>query len=98
MPKQVIKRGGKMESFRPEKLKRSIKGAAKDAHLTAAKAKALAGKVSRAVFKSIAKRKTVSVVVLRKKVLSHLSKASPVAAKAWRAYDRRRRMRRKSRA
>ena len=95
MPKQVIKRKGKGEPFRPEKLKRSIMGAAKDAHIPAAKAKAIVGKVSRAVFKSIAKRKTVTVAVLRKKVLSHLSKASPVTAKAWRAYDRRRRMRRR---
>ena len=95
MVKQVIKRKGRKEAFRPEKLKRSIRGAAKDAHLSAARAKAVAGKVSHAVLKAIAKRTTVTSAVLRRKVLSHLSKVSLAAAKMWRKYDARRRARRR---
>jgi transcriptional regulator NrdR family protein len=95
MVKQFVRRNGKTVPFRPAKMKRSIMAAAKDAHLPAARARALTGKVSRAVLRSIAKRKTVRAAVLRKKVLGHLDKMAPAAAKAWRAYDRRRRMRRR---
>lgn len=95
MVKQFIKRGGKKETFRPEKLKRSIRSAAKDAHLSVARTKKIVGKVSHAVLKSIAKRKTVTAATLRKKVLSQLDKIEPAAAKAWRKYDRRRRARRR---
>lgn len=95
MVKYVIKRGGKKVPFRPAKLKRSIKIAAKDAHLPATRVKRIVGKVSRAVMKSVAKRKTVATFVLRKKVLSQLDKFEPLAAKAWRKYEKRRRARRK---
>lgn len=95
MVKQVIKRGGKKEAFRPEKLKRSIRDAGKDAHLSAARIKRVVGKVSHAVLKSVAKRKTVTAVILKKKVLSQLDKIEPAAAKAWRKFDRQRRARRR---
>lgn len=95
MVKQVIKRGGKREAFRPAKLAGSIRAAAKDARLPAACAKKVVSKVSRAVLKSIAKRKSVTAAVLRKKVLSQLDRVDPAVAKAWRKYDRRRRARRK---
>ena len=95
MAKHVIKRGGKKETFRPEKIKRSIRGAAKDAHLSPARAKRAVGKVSRAVLKFAAKRKAVRSAVLKQKILWHLARVEPAAAKAWRKYDRRRSARRR---
>ncbi len=95
MVKQVIKRGGKKETFKPAKLKRSIVKAMRDAHVPAARAKKITAKVSRLVMKSVAKRKAVTTSVLRKKVLSRLDTLEPMAAKAWRRYDKRRRARRK---
>jgi len=94
MVKQVIKRGGKKETFRPAKLVKSIKEACKDIHLPATRAKTVVGKVSRAVLKAIAKRKTVSIAILRKKVLANLDKVEPAVAKAFRKYEARRRARR----
>jgi transcriptional repressor NrdR len=95
MVKYVIKRKGKKEAFRPAKLKRSIAKAARDAHIPAARAKRIAGKVSRLVLKSVGKRKAVATSVLRKKILSKLDKVEPKAAKAWRKYDKRRRARKR---
>jgi len=95
MAKYVIKRGGKKETFRAEKLKRSIRLAARDAHLPAKRAKTVVGKVSRVVLRFAAKRKVVSAAVLRKKVLDQLDKVEPTMARAWRKYDSRRRARRR---
>lgn len=94
MVKEVIKRGGKKEAFRPEKIRRSIRAAVKDAHLSASRAKIVVGKVYRSALKSFASRKTIKTSVLRSKVLSQLAKVEPAAAKAWRKYDQRRRARR----
>lgn len=94
----VIKRGGKKAVFSKAKFSKSIFGACKDAHLPAKRTKVVVGKVSRAVLKSVAKRKSVAAALLRKKALNQLDKVEPAAAKAWRAYDRRRHARRKKRA
>lgn len=97
MVKIVIKRGGKKVPFSKGKFQKSVRDACKDAHLPAKRIKTVVGKVSRAVLKSVAKRTSVAAAVLRKKALSQLDKVEPAAAKAWRAYDRRRRARRKKR-
>lgn len=95
MAKQVIGRGGKKEPFRAEKIKRSIRSAAKDAHLPAKCVKMVVNKASRPVLAFAAKRKTIATATLRKKVLSQLDKIDPAVAKAWRKYERRRRARRR---
>lgn len=95
MAKEVIKKGGKREPFRAEKLKRSIRIACKDAHLPAARVKKAVLKISRPVLHFAAKRKAVKTAVLRKKVLAGLRKVEPTAAKAWLRYEKRRRARRR---
>jgi len=95
MATQVIKKGGKKEAFRAEKLKRAIRSAAKDARLPAKKIKTVVSKVCRPVLKFVAKRKTVKTAVLREKVLSQLDKIEPTVAKAWRKYDQKRRAKRR---
>ena len=91
MAKEVIKKGGKRESFKPQKIRAAIKAACKDAHLSATRTKRTVGKVSHAVLKFCSKRKAVNTTTLRKKVLSQLDKVEPAAAKAWRKYGKRRR-------
>jgi transcriptional regulator NrdR family protein len=91
MAKHVIKRGGKLEPFRAEKLKKSIRKACKDARIVGVRAKKAVANVSGPVLRFAAKRKTVRVSVLRQKVLAGLKKAEPTAAKAWVRYDKRRR-------
>jgi transcriptional regulator NrdR family protein len=94
---QVIKKGGKKEVFQPEKLKRAIRGAAKDARLPAKKIKTVVSKVCRPLLKFVSKKKTVKAAVLRKKVLDQLDKIEPIAAKAWRRYEQRRQARKRKR-
>ena len=97
MAKFVIKRGGKQEAFKPEKLKRSIRGACMDAHIPAAKRKRIVGRVSAPVLRFARRQKTVRAMALRKKVLAHLRKVEPMAAKAWLRHEKRRKARRKAR-
>lgn len=95
MAKQIIKRGGKKEAFRAEKIRKSVRGACKDAHIPPVRAKKIVAKVAGPVLRFAAKRKTVKAAVLRKKVLAGLRKAEPRAAKAWLRYERRRETRRR---
>ncbi len=97
MAKEVIKRGGKKETFKPEKLKKSIRKACVDAKIPRAKIKRLVSKVSTPVLKFARKRKTIGYAVLHKKVLAGLKKAEPKAATSWLKFERRRRARRASR-
>jgi transcriptional regulator NrdR family protein len=97
MAKEVIKRGGKKEAFKAEKIKRSIRAACRDARLPVKRIKTVVNKVSRPVLKFCRTRKTVATATLKKKILSQLAKVEPAAAKAWRKYDQRRRARRAAR-
>ncbi len=95
MAKQVIKKGGKREPFRAEKLKKSVRMACKDAHVGAVRARKVVTKVAGPVLRFAAKRKTVKVATLRKKVIAGLRKIEPTVAKAWLRYERRRRVHRR---
>ena len=95
MAKEVIQKGGKREPFRPEKLKRSVHNACKDAHITGMHAKRIVAKVSAPVLKFARKAKVVRTATLRKKMLAGLRKVEPKAAKAWLRYERRHRARRR---
>lgn len=94
MAKEVIKKGGKREPFRAEKVKGAIRGACKDVHLPAKRTKAVVAKVSAPVLKFARSRKTVRTSVLRAKSLAGLRKVEPKAAKAWLRYEKQRRARR----
>ncbi len=95
MAKQVIKRGGRCEPFRAEKLKKSIRGACRDVHMSSVRMKKVVTKVAGPVLRFAAKLKVVKVAVLRKKVLAGLRKAEPAVAKAWLRYEKRRLARRR---
>ena len=91
MAKEVIKKGGKREPFKAEKIKAAIKAACKDGRVPAKRVKTVVNKVSRSVLKFCSKRKAVATATLKKKVLSQLAKVEPAAARAWRRYEKRRR-------
>lgn len=97
MAKEVIKRGGKREPFRAEKVRAAIRGACRDIHLPAKRTKAVVAKVAAAVLKFARSRKTVRTSVLRAKSLAALRKVEPRAAKAWLRYEKMRRARRRAR-
>jgi transcriptional regulator NrdR family protein len=95
MAKEVIKRGGKREKFRAEKLKKSVRAACKGARIPPARAKKIVSKVSAKVLRFAKTRKAIGTAILRKKTLAALRKTEPAAAMAWLKYDKRRRARRK---
>ncbi len=97
MAKEVIKHGGKRVPFKPEKLKRSIRLACKDAHVPTARVKGIVSKVAGPILRFAKKRKAVRGSVLRTKVLAGLKKAEPKAAVAWMRYEKRRRARKSRR-
>ncbi len=95
MARFVIKRKGKEEKFKADKIRKSIRDALKDVHITGAKAKRLVNKAARPVLKLAAKRKSIQTATIRKYALQGLRKVEPRAAKAWMKYDARRRARRR---
>ncbi len=84
---EVIKRSGKRQSFHVAKVKQSVAAAAKDAKLSAAKTKMLAEEVAVSVQKSLAGKKVIRAVDLRRKILSRLDRFARRVAQAWRDYD-----------
>jgi len=94
MARIFIKRGGKKVPFRAEKVKKSVRGACKDAHIGGARAKKIVSKVAGPVLRFAAKRKSVKFSVVRQKILAGLRKVEPKVYKAWLRYDKRRRARR----
>ncbi|RJQ28355.1 hypothetical protein C4571_03835 [Candidatus Parcubacteria bacterium] len=94
MAKIIQKRGGRKEAFKKSKLVGSIGKALRDAHISGSRKKRVLGKVSRAVLKFARSRKTLRASDLGKKVVNQLRRVEPAAARAWLAYDRRRRARR----
>lgn len=86
----VIKRGGKCEPFRAEKLKKSISAVCKGIHIPAVRAKKIITEVSGPVLRFAAKCKTIRTSTLRMKILAGLRKIEPAAAKAWLQYKKRR--------
>jgi transcriptional regulator NrdR family protein len=94
MAKEVIKRNGKREPFKAEKVRAAIRGACEDIHLPAKRIKEVVAKVSAPVLKFAKSRKTVRTSVLRAKSLAGLRKVEPKAAAAWLRYEKRRRARR----
>lgn len=84
----VIKRGGKCEPFRAEKLKKSIEAVCKDIRIPAVRAKKIVTEVSSPVLQFAAKQKAIKTSVLRAKILAGLRKAEPAAVKAWLQYKK----------
>ncbi len=88
MPKQVLKRSGFQEEFQPEKLKRSIENAARDAGYSEDEIFKIIEEISAFVFESVKNLDTVDTESLRSLILSELDKKYPKVAEAWRNYDR----------
>lgn len=87
MPQQVLKRGGYQEEFQPEKLKESIKNAARDAGYSDDEIFKIIEEISAFVFESIKDLDTVDTRSLRSLILSELDEKYPKVAEAWRKYD-----------
>lgn len=97
MAKEIIKRGGKHEPFRAEKIKSAVRKACQDARVAQARIKRIVSQATGPVLRFAAKRKAIRTSVIRTKVLASLKKAEPAAWKVWIRYDKRRLARRRAR-
>jgi len=83
---KVMKKGGKLQTFKVSKIQRGILKAAKGV-VYQKEAKFIARKVSASVSKAVRGKKVVNAKTLRKMVLAKVPRA---VASSWRKYDKRR--------
>ncbi len=86
---KVIKKGGKEQKFVPNKIKRAIEKAAKEAKLLPAERKVLIRVVGGSVIKACRRRKTIKSSMIRKMIVDKLQKKSKPVASTWRKFEKR---------
>jgi len=87
---QVIKRGGKRRQiFSPSKIKKSIKGAAREAGFSASKAERVVNEVGDGVINFFKKKRVVKSVDIRKSILRRLNRRAKAVAAKWRKFEKR---------
>jgi len=87
MASTVIKRDGSREDFKPEKIRGSIRKAAKAAGLPEDRIEEVVEQVSGSVIEELKEREEVATTEIRGKVLTHLDTLVPAVSEAWRKYD-----------
>ncbi len=84
----VIKRNGKRQRFDENKIRRSIRAAAREARLGDERVRGLVAQVSGDIIDCARCEKEIRSVTLRASILNELDTAAPPAARAWRDFDR----------
>ncbi len=85
----VVKRNSKRQRFDANKIRRSIRAAARDARLPEERVKGLVEQVSKGVIDCARCEPRIRSVMIRASILNELDTAAPMAARAWRDFDRR---------
>lgn len=86
---QVIKRGGKRrQSFIPSKIKKSIKGAAREAGFSASKTERVVNEVGNGVINFFKKKKVVKSVDIRRSILRRLNRKAKKVAATWKRFEK----------
>tara|TARA_Y100000310_G_scaffold13087_1_gene13411 strand:+ start:1329 stop:1601 length:273 start_codon:yes stop_codon:yes gene_type:complete len=86
----ILKRSGRKQNFSLAKLQKAIDRAAKDAKMPVAKRKELCKEIAEGIKGSLRRKRSISAVDLRRRVLGRLDRRSIATSKAWRKFDRRR--------
>ena len=84
----VIKRNGKKEPFKPQKLRKSIENAVTDAGFTVTKQMKAIEHASQDAEKLAMGRNEISSKDLRNEIVNDLESDSPKVAQAWRNYEK----------
>lgn len=84
---EVIKRDGRREIFNEGKVRRSIEGAGRDAHLSDERIKEITSQIIPGVLRLAADKEEITTAELKKFILNQLDEIEPAAAEAWRAYN-----------
>jgi len=85
----VIKRGGRRQSFMPSKIKKALKGAAKEAGFSQSKIQALVNEVGNGVISFAKKKRVIKSVDIRKSILNRLNSRAKKVASAWKKFEKR---------
>lgn len=86
MAKTVIKKGGKIEKFDPDKIKKTLTLAVGETDFSSEKKSEITEKVFNEVFIFLKRKKEISTAEIEAKILLELDKILPEAARKWREF------------
>jgi transcriptional repressor NrdR len=86
----VVKKDGTREPFDPEKIKRGIRAATRQANLPEQRTITVVEEVFAKVLQSLEGKEEVPSLALRDMILNELDVVEPAASAAWREYDQKR--------
>lgn len=86
MAKKIFKKGGKIENFSPEKIKKSLNQALEGVNLSTEERSEIIEKIFTEVISFAKERKELATVEIEAKILLELDKICPQAAHNWREY------------
>lgn len=84
---EVIKKDGTKEPFNPEKIKKSITGAAQQTDIPEERKNEVVEQVAATVIPVLEGKEEVKASEIRDIILSELDKVEPAVASAWRKYE-----------
>jgi transcriptional repressor NrdR len=84
----VIKRNGKKEQFKPQKLRKSIENAVTDAGFTVTKQMKTIEHATRDAEELAMNRNEISSKELRNEIINDLESDAPEVAQSWRNYEK----------
>lgn len=84
---EVIKKNGMKEPFDPEKIKKSIAGAAQQADVPEERKDEVVYEVAGTVIPMFEGKEEIDTSDIKKAILSELDRVEPAVASAWRKYE-----------
>ncbi|MEW5805556.1 MAG: ATP cone domain-containing protein [Patescibacteria group bacterium] len=87
MATQVLKRDSSLQPFDPEKIKRSVQAAGREAGIEEAALAELADKVSVSAINTLAEKEQVSYSEIRQAVFAELENFDPRVIQAWKNHE-----------
>jgi len=84
---EVIKKNGAKEPFDPEKIRKSIAGAAQRTDIPEERKNEVVEQVTSAVVPTLEGREEIEASEIRETILSELDRVEPGVANAWREYE-----------
>lgn len=87
MAKEVVKKDGSKQPFDPEKIRNSIRGAAKRTELPEERQNEIVGQVATAVIQLADAKEEIPTSEIRENILSELDRVEPTVSAAWRKYE-----------
>ncbi len=84
---EVIKKNGTKEPFDPEKIRKSIAGAAQRTDIPEERKNEVVEQVTAAVVPTLEGREEIETSEIRETILSELDRVEPGVANAWREYE-----------